>query len=135
MKWKSDLDAEAIDLTPMIDVVFLLVVFFMTVANMISAERYPVEVPVAPHAELPEDSAGRLTLTLTSRGRLFVGTQSCALEQLPNLLERFARTSAEPIVYLRADRATEHQYVGELLELCAAQGLRDVRFASYQSDK
>ena len=65
--WTPNEPADAPDLTPMIDVVFLLIVFFMTEASMIAAEKHPVAMPVALHSRVAKDPAGRLTITITRR--------------------------------------------------------------------
>ena len=52
------------DLTPMIDIVFLLIVFFMTVANMQVRERVPIKVPLAENAVIPEERGVRMTITV-----------------------------------------------------------------------
>ncbi|MHC5179864.1 MAG: ExbD/TolR family protein, partial [Planctomycetota bacterium] len=46
-KYKRLFETETFDMTPIIDVVFLLIIFFMLVAQFIAAEQYQVEVPDA----------------------------------------------------------------------------------------
>lgn len=130
----SDEDGE-VDLTPMIDIVFLLIVFFMTVANMITAEKQPIEVPVALNSILPEDYGERTTVTVKRDGSLYAGVYPVTLEELSQTLEKAHEENPTVRVYLRADSSAEHQFVNDVMKACAAAGLSNVIFAAYQSDK
>jgi biopolymer transport protein ExbD len=130
----SDEDGE-VDLTPMIDIVFLLIVFFMTVANMITAEKKPIEVPVALNSILPEDYGERTTITVQRDGSLYSGVYSVNLDELSKILIKAHEENPTVRVYLRADSSAEHQYVNDVMKACAASGLSNIIFAAYQSDK
>lgn len=133
--WTPSEEDEDIDLTPMIDIVFLLIVFFMTVASMITAEKHPIDMPVSLNSVLPEDFGERSTITIKRDGSLYAGVSQVTLEELPEILVRESKRRANLKVYLRADRGTEHQFVSEVMQACAAAGLSNVVFAAYQSDK
>jgi biopolymer transport protein ExbD len=130
----SDEDGE-VDLTPMIDIVFLLIVFFMTVANMITAEKKPIEVPVALNSILPEDYGERTTITVQRDGSLYSGVYAVSLEELSKILIKAHEEDPTVRVYLRADSAAEHQFVNDVMKACAGAGLSNIIFAAYQSDK
>jgi biopolymer transport protein ExbD len=130
----SDEDGE-VDLTPMIDIVFLLIVFFMTVANMITAEKKPIEVPVALNSILPEDYGERTTITVQRDGSLYSGVYAVNLNELSKILMKAHEENPTVRVYLRADSSAEHQYVNDVMKACAAAGLSNIIFAAYQSDK
>ncbi|MGB0744314.1 MAG: ExbD/TolR family protein [Opitutales bacterium] len=133
--WSPDPENEDIDLTPMIDIVFLLIVFFMTVANMITAEKIEVNMPVAIHSVIPEEFGGRNTITVSQDGSIFAGVYPTDLDGLEEILLRELETNPELKVYIRADSYTEHQYINDVMETCAAIGIFNVIFAAYQSDK
>ncbi|WOO43627.1 biopolymer transporter ExbD [Rubellicoccus peritrichatus] len=133
--WKFNDEDGDIDLTPMIDVVFLLVVFFMTVANMISAEKHPITVPVALNSTIPDDYGERTTVTVTADGSLYAGVYPVDLEELAEILIAERERNPAARVFIRADSSTEHQYVNDVMQICAASGLSNVIFAAYQSDK
>jgi len=132
--WSPDTGDDEIDLTPMIDVVFLLIVFFMTVANMITAEKIPVEMPVAIHSVIPEEFGGRNTITVTEDGSIFAGTLATDLDGLEAILDAELQRDPKLKVYIRADRFTEHQFINDVMETCAAVGIFNVIFAAYQTE-
>lgn len=133
--WTPSEEDGDIDLTPMIDIVFLLIVFFMTVASMITAEKHPIDMPVSLNSVLPEDFGERSTITIMRDGSLYAGVYPVTLDDLPEVLAGEKERRANLKVYLRADRGTEHQFVSEVMQACASVGLSNVVFAAYQSDK
>lgn len=133
--WSPDTGEDEVDLTPMIDVVFLLIVFFMTVANMITSEKIDINMPVAIHSVIPEEFGGRNTITVLRDGTVYAGTQPVDLDRLEGILQNEINSNPELKVYIRADSYTEHQYINDVMEACAAVGIYNVIFAAYQSDK
>ena len=62
---RGSFEGESFDMTPIIDVVFLLIIFFMLVCPFIAAEQFTVQVPDAIASARPPDSAGRGPVTIT----------------------------------------------------------------------
>jgi biopolymer transport protein ExbD len=133
--WSPDVGEDEVDLTPMIDVVFLLIVFFMTVANMITSEKLDINMPVATHSVIPEDFGGRSTITVLRDGNIYAGTLLVDLDRLEGILQYEINNNPKLKVYVRADSYTEHQYVNDVMEACAAVGIYNIIFAAYQTDK
>lgn len=133
-------------MTPMIDCVFLLLIFFMCAATMSKVDLTPeVRLPVAPRAAVPEDLRGRGVINI-----LPVGTMSSAgliTEERPFLvynellddaglqkaIEARRRTEPELRVYMRVDRNTSFALVRRAIRACAAAGVFDIIFATFQS--
>lgn len=126
---------EQFDLTPMIDIVFLLIVFFMTVANILTAEKKPVEIPVAENSSIPEEAGSRQTLTVLADGTTFAGLREVSLQELTALVREGNETIRDYRVFLRADANTPHHLVRDVMKACADGGSFDIIFAVYQSDK
>mgnify|MGYP000125949560 CR=1 FL=1 len=127
-------DEGGFDLTPMIDVVFLLIVFFMTVASMLTAEKVRMNLAVAEESAIPKEIKDRFTFSITENGRFYAGAQEVTLETLGDKLSKLVAIHQQFKVVIRVDRQTEHQHVNKLLELCARNGITDIIFATYQSD-
>lgn len=134
-QWKPEQDDGDVDLTPMIDIVFLLIVFFMTVASVITAEKVPVDMAVALNSTIPEDYGERTTITVRQDGSIFAGVFPVSLDELTDILREEIKADPSVKVYLRADRATEHQFVNDVMEACRSVGLFNIIFAAYQSEK
>lgn len=133
MKTWSPEDADPeFELTPMIDVVFLLIAFFMTLMSFISAELIKLELPSAEEASIPEDPGERQYISVTSTGELYIGAAPIAYESLPAALAAMKQKLPALKLYLRADGATSHRHVSKVMEACAQAGIFDLIFASSQ---
>jgi biopolymer transport protein ExbD len=122
------------DLTPMIDIVFLLIVFFMTVAHLKSEEMIAVNIPIAEESAMPEERGIRTTVTVDASGSIFFGTRPVSLDELTSLLAA-SRTSGQDFpVNLRVDASVPYREIRAILDACAAAGAANIIFASYQSD-
>ncbi|MDQ8206036.1 biopolymer transporter ExbD [Coraliomargarita sp. SDUM461003] len=121
------------DLTPMIDIVFLLIVFFMTVANMQVQQLVPIELPIAAHASIPDERGVRTTITIKSDGSLFFGSQSTTIAELPELVAQGKLNAPQLKVYVRADAQVPFKEVRKVFAAAAAGGVPNVIFATYQS--
>jgi biopolymer transport protein ExbD len=125
--------SEMPDLTPMIDIVFLLIVFFMTVANMQVQQLVPIQIPIAENASIPEERGLRTTITIKSDGTLFYGPQVTSIEDLPGLVAREKAISVDLKVYVRADANVPFKEVRKVFAAAAEGGVANVIFATHQS--
>ncbi len=130
--WKPDDSDGNFNLTSMIDVVFLLVSFFMTVTSFASAELIEMEIPMAPEAKVPENSQGRQFVSIEKDGTYYLGAKKSNLDEIKTAIANRANDADFKGVYLRADRATPHKYINDLMEKCAEVGAYTIIFATTQ---
>lgn len=134
MKFWQPEDADVgFELTPMIDLVFLLVAFFMTLASVITADLIEVEIPVAAEAKVSEEKRDRQFVSIVGDGNLYFGHQQVAYDELANLLAEAREENPNVRIYLRADADTPHRYVNEVMAACGQAGIFDLIFAANQS--
>lgn len=148
MKLKRRPDPElGIDMTPMIDCVFLLLIFFMCAATMSKVDLTPeVKLPVAPRAAVPEDLRGRGTVNILPVGTVLPNGETTSDERpfmvYGQLMDDRAlsqaiagKRAAEPNLrlYLRVDRAANFALVRRAIKACAEAGVYDVIFATFQN--
>lgn len=125
---------EGFDLTPMIDVVFLLIVFFMTVASMLAAEKVDMNLAVAEESAIPKEIKERYTFSVLADGTFYSRAAPISEAELSVEIARLVEINPKMKIVVRADRMAEHQYVNKLLTICAQNGISDIIFATYQSD-
>ncbi|MBN1845518.1 MAG: biopolymer transporter ExbD [Sedimentisphaerales bacterium] len=126
-----------INIAPLIDVVFLLIIFFMVVSQFTQMEIEALELPQATQGDRPGQPLDRqVILNVFADGRLMIAGQPYDHQQLTWLLQRKTRRipAGEISVLIRADRATPWRQVRELLQLCAAQSIQHVRVAVLDAD-
>lgn len=132
--YKVPQDGEGFDLTPMIDVVFLLIVFFMTVASALTQNKIKLNLAVAEEGVIPKDIKNRITLSVDNEGRFFIGIKELSEEQLSAHLAKAVTQKSNIRIVLRAGRMAEHRHVNKVLTVCAQNGINDIIFATYQTD-
>lgn len=131
-----DQPEDPVDLTPMIDVTFLLIVFFMTVANLITEQKIQLELPVAEESMIPRDLGVRQMVSVTSDGSLYAGVSEVDPEQLTAIVRQGSQEfGSEFKVFVRGDKDTPFMEIRKVMDACAAAGVTDITFAAYQSDK
>jgi len=135
MKIEIPDDAPAgFQMAPMIDVVFLLIIFFMVAADLSQQEKVPVKIPVASHSVRPEDPSGRGTITVKRNGDIYAGTEKVTVDQLHDLARVRLNENANFKLFLRADRKTPHEHIREVMRVAAEAGIVDIIFATYAAE-
>jgi len=122
-----------IEMLPLIDVVFLLlVVFIYAMLSMAVHKGLPVALPTSATAEL--DTQALLTITVSADGAVFVDQEPVALEGLQGLLEAAARTDKETGVLLFADRDLPYQALFRVLDKVRLAGLHRISLQAETED-
>ena len=127
-------DEMGFQLAPMIDMTFLLLIFFM-VTTKISKEQIKEEVklPVASNAIIPEDVSNRDVISIDAQGRYFIGQEIADKKRLAEYLKKRFENTPPLRLYIRADQKTSGKKIKEIMKMAADAGAVDVIFGSYQS--
>ncbi|NQY32801.1 MAG: biopolymer transporter ExbD, partial [Coraliomargarita sp.] len=122
MKWELEQTDDEPDLTPMIDIVFLLIVFFMTVASVVTAKRVEIEAPIATNSVIAETQENRKAASLTSDGKLFYEGVEVSLEDLKAYLRDELISNPRMQLLLRVDSSTVYSDTRDLMASCSEVG-------------
>ena len=123
-------------IAPMIDVLLVLLIFFMSIATSSVARYDPsIEVPLAPEAGKKDDSEGELVFNIAWRAadRVALTTyEEQALDPADTIATLAARKKANPAarVLIRADAATPFRHIQAIIEAAAKAGIDDVTYAA-----
>jgi biopolymer transport protein ExbD len=151
-KMMSEVKGE-MDMTPMIDIVFQLITFFMIAADLQQKELADLTLPIAYMAEEDKDKEvdERLILNVDWKGVLYHKGKSVSLDELGTILrnardayelkmKRMGKSGMEDLpggakasklyVLLRADKDTPWQHVQWLMTVMAEQKLYKMQFAT-----
>lgn len=126
-----------INMTPMIDVVFLLIIFFLVSNHLVRQESLQkVELPQAASAESDLPGArDRLTLTVLADGKMFVGGQVASLAQIETRLAALVAEAGRDVeVRIRGSRELSYRFVEPLMVACAKRGISNLTFAVHESE-
>ena len=114
MEFKRRLKTAAtVDLIPMIDVVFQLVVFFMVSSTFILTPGININLPESTSSEAV--AASRLVLTVVSENEIYINKDRYSLAQLPAVLSGLERPEGGSLV-LEADEGIEYALVIAVLD-------------------
>ncbi|MFQ5848417.1 MAG: ExbD/TolR family protein [Candidatus Methylomirabilales bacterium] len=125
---EPDEEQAGISLTSLIDVVFLLLIFFMVTSSFIQFQRkLDLELPEAKAADVQRKERKPITIEMDRGGRITLDGQVVSLRTLETRLKRFQGKRTAAIV--RADRRLTHGKVTAVLGLSRDAGIRDIAIA------
>ncbi len=133
---RPDREAPDVNLTPLIDVVFLLLIFFMVSTTFERETEISVQLPEASGEPLATERKV-VEITIDAKGRYYVNRQELVNTQL-DTLKRAIRDAADgaedPQVILSADRETPHQAVISAMDAARQVGYVNLTFATSRPD-
>lgn len=122
----DSVDDAAQNLAPMIDVIFLLLIFFMVATTFATLEeQIDLDLPVAESGEAPAEIPDELVVDVDREGNLFFGGEATDEGALAALFERTARKDPDTPVTVRGDRASNLGRIVAVLDLCRVAGLQN----------
>ena len=125
---KIDIDSgkqARIEMLPLIDIVFLLLVFFIyAMFSMAVHKALPVELPGSSTAKIDKQSI--LSITVDSKGDIYVNKEPVPLRSLSTFLEKKAAGSKDAGVLLFADKSVPYQDLFRVLDEINLAGINQV---------
>jgi len=122
----------AFNMTPMIDIVFLLIIFFMTVSQITRTVDHPVELPRVIEGT-SESKTATVTINLNEKGSVIVAgkvlSQQEVVTALQNRLQKMDNDPDRIRIQIRCDRRCLSKYVNQVVDRLSTMGFRKVRCA------
>ncbi len=116
----------ALDLTPVVDIVFNLLIFFALSLNFAAASRgIDIKLPSASSAKTIRSD--QVTVNLTKEGLIFLNDKKITLEQLGPMLKE--KVDKKSLVIIRADSDVEHGKVVRIMDIIKSQDLNRIAIA------
>jgi len=128
MKFKRHIEIAKgrIDLAPLVDVVFLLIIFFMLTSTFVRQPGITVRLPKAVTSEVLDER--NLVISITSGGEIFHNKELITLAELKSRLQDAARQDTP--VLIKADQKSSLGRVVEVWDLCRSTGISQVNIAT-----
>ncbi len=114
-----------INVTPLVDVVLVLLLVFMVTAPMMS-RGIDVSLPVANQPQIPQED--RITVSIRADGRVFVADQPVNIALLEDRLRGLTSGSPDSVVYLRADEGLRYGDVIRVVDVIKRAGIDRIGF-------
>ncbi|MGH8007603.1 MAG: ExbD/TolR family protein [Egibacteraceae bacterium] len=119
----GELKAE-INVTPLVDVVLVLLIIFMVVTPLLKQE-VPIELPLADNSRGTKDLS-QLTLTIDADGLLLLNGQHVLSEALVTQLQAIYAARTDKTIFLEADRNLSYGRVVDVMDECRAAGVATI---------
>lgn len=121
--------ASDIDITALVDVVFLLLIFFMLTTSFNENTRLSVNLPKA--SLQPQKLTGKpLEITINAKGNFYIGQEQLSLEQISKVISKQKAGTANLPLIIRADKDTKHGKVVSLMELLSKLEITNISIAT-----
>ncbi len=114
-----------INVTPLVDVMLVLLIIFMVTAPMLDNAGVDVDLPKEDAAPLEMAEEEQLILTMNADLEVFLGDLDTpfAVEELPDRLAAIAEANPERPIFLRADESVPYREIARLLSVAKAAGM------------
>ena len=122
-----------INMTPLIDVMLVLVVIFIITAPLLTS-AIRLDLPTASTVS-PDSGASSILLSVDKSGQAFLNDQPVALPHLGAELARISAADPDTELQLRADAAVPYGRVVEIMAIAQAAGLGRIGFVAEPQDK
>ncbi|MBN2475029.1 MAG: biopolymer transporter ExbD [Pirellulales bacterium] len=124
-----------LSLTPLIDIVFLLLIFFLVATRFAEEEReLDIQLPDASEAQPLTTKPREMFINIDEQGRYFVTGKFLTLKELHPVLEAaYVNNPGRASVVIRADRKCDWEYVVAAMNACKKAKIRDYRVTTRES--
>ncbi len=128
-------DAGTIQMAPLIDIVFLTLVFFMTTAVYSTLEsEVDITLPTAESAVPSERVQGEIFINIRADGAIVVNDRVLSLDELQQVLNRVAEFFPGGAVIIRGDRDAVLGRAIQVLDCCRKADIQNVSFAALKEE-
>ena len=116
----------SLELTPMIDMVFLLLIFFLVATTFHQEEReIEIALPVAQAAGPISTALREVIINVDEQGEVIVSGRRMQLDDLRSLISEAVEVNPDQKVTVRGDRRTAYDNVVKVLDVCKASGIQE----------
>ncbi len=124
-------EGDDMNMTPLIDVVFNLLVFFLVATSFQRIQReLQVALPRAKASEAVSMDIQPVAVTISRSGEISMGGTPVALGDLPKRLKAAMAAARKPRVFVRGDAKAYHEQVVAVLNACQEAGIHDISLAT-----
>lgn len=128
---KSVPEAPGFQIAPMVDIVFLLLIFFLVTWNFARVEtELDVKVPTAKEGKESRRATGEVIINVKSDGTIVMNRRPLSPEELGATLRKISELYPDQAVVLRGDQSTDYRHIVAVLDICRAANIWNVAFAT-----
>ncbi len=137
MRFRKHLELEKgqkeINITPLVDMVFLLLIFFMLTSSFIVLPGIKINLPKAVTAEVIKEK--NIIITVNSKNVIYLNDKPITPSELADFLEETVRSKQEKPLLIKADKDTQLGIVVRIWDICRKVGVSQINIATTQDVK
>ncbi len=123
-------------MAPMIDIIFLLLIFFIAAAVYSQWEsKLEIRVPTSETAQHRQRFPGEAIVNIDKEGQFYLNSINFTPERLAQVLSQLAKTYPDQPVVIRADKETHCMHLIQFLDICAKSDIANISFATLSADE
>ena len=133
---RKAIEPEDFAMTPMIDMVFLLLVFFMTVSTLARADKkLDLDLAESRSSQVPKQLEDRGALSIDEMGKIYLGQRLVSLKEMQQTIQSELQANPELKIQIRADAQTPYSSIEPVLNACSEVGAYSSIYSTYQVRK
>jgi biopolymer transport protein ExbD len=117
-----------IDLTPMLDVVFIMLIFFIVTASFIKEAGIDVNRPLAPTADKQGDAA--ILVAISSGDEIWIDRRQVEISNVRNVIEKLHQENPKGSLVIQADEKSTNAMLVVVMEAAKSAGVANVAIAA-----
>jgi len=121
--------ATGINMTPLIDIVFLLLIFFMLTAHFVSEEAIDIELPKSEYSTEIDDNKP-ITVAVSSTGEFSIGSKLVSREKLFNTVTELVTSRDKKVLYIKGDKKAKLSDIVYVMDAAKAANIASVSIQS-----
>ncbi len=119
-----------INITSLIDVVLLLLIFFMLTTSFVEQPGMKLDLPETKTSE--GEKSGKLQISINSDGSIFVNNEAVKMTDLESKISTISKKLEDKSLLLKADKTVHHGTVVQIMDIARSVGLEKIIIASEQ---
>ena len=139
MSKRKEQEPCTIDMTPMIDCVFQLIIFFIVTINMSESKDPDVRLEMGPHGqeiESEDSTKSALVIDVSPRGRISIGNLQLNQAGLQKIVRgRRSRYGNNTQIWIRGDARASHDMIRRVMDVCTEIGIGRVSFVAVKDPR
>ncbi len=119
------------NLTPLIDVVFLLIIFFLVSSHFVRTEAgVEVNLPSMGLSEADSPLPNHLVITITKNVKWYINKSEYQMDEIKNKILKELKATPDLVIKLRCDEEVKYRVVEPFIRFCQSQDVSEIQFAT-----
>jgi len=124
-----ELESLDINITPLIDIVFLLLIFFMLTTTFVESRGLQVKLPKASTAS-SSSTAKNIVISVNKNNLIYINDTPVTMNKLSTEIRNLLKSSKDPLLVLRADADTKHGETVTIMDIAKQAGINRIAIAT-----